>query len=205
MVMALLPLFKQHLPVYDGDPVFAAAAQGTIDGGQFSGIDAFTARLYAHGETPVQIAAEAGRDYAYSWRRFPLPMLKMTLQNFRYDDLYMPCEPQKAMAMLYLYAHGARPDFDRLSVQWRAFRHGDMAAGGVFFASWGLGLLGMAISLAGLVAPWRRQAAWRERALWCIPVALGLMYMPVHLEPRYLVPGVPLICILAAAGLRRNV
>lgn len=109
------------------------------------------------------------------------------------------------MAMLYLYAHGARPVFDRLSVQWRAFRHGDMAAGGVFFASWGLGLLGMAISLAGLVAPWRRQAAWRERALWCIPVALGLMYMPVHLEPRYLVPGVPLICILAAAGLRRNV
>ncbi len=202
MVMALLPLFKQHLPVYNDDPVFAAAAQGTLDQDRDGEIDRFWDRLYAQGYTPVSIAAEAAHEYGTAWRRFPLPMLEMTLQNFRYDNLFMPFEPQKAAAMLSFYENGHRPDFDRLGTQWRAFMHGDMAAGLWLLLSEILGIFGMAISLAGLIAPWRRRGTWRERAVWCIPMALAAIYMPVHLEARYLVPAVPLVTVLAAAGVR---
>jgi hypothetical protein len=207
MVQALLPLFKWHLPVYAGDPVFQEAARGTVDTGEISGVDPFWARLYAQGLTAPQIAAEAGHDYATAWRRLPGPMLAMALQNFRYDDLFMPFEPQKALAMLRFYEDGRRPDFDRLNLQWRAFRHGDARAGAIWLGSWLLGLAGMAISLAGLIGPWSYPGTtpglWRERALWCVPVGLAALYLPVHLEPRYLVPAVPLITILAASAITR--
>ncbi len=203
MVQALLPLIKDHIPVFADDPVFDAAARPTLDIAGYTLIDAFTDKLYAQGFTPVQIANEASRDYAHTWRHFPLAMMEATIENFRVNFLFMPADPQDAIALIHIYKTGQRVDFNRLNVLWNQTRAGSFWAGLALILNVTLELSGTIISLAGLAAPWLRRDAWQMRALWCVPVGLVGLYMPVHLEQRYLIPAVPLICILAALAATR--
>lgn len=46
-----------------------------------------------------------------------------------------------------------------------------------------------------------RMRRWRLCGLWCVSAGFLLIYLPVHVEPRYLVPVIPLACVLAAATL----
>jgi hypothetical protein len=203
MVQALLPLIHDHVPVYAIDPVFAAAAAQTIDIGGYSRIDAFEDALYAQGYTSPQIAAEASHDYALAWRHYPLRMLGATLGDFRKNYLFMPFQPQETVATLEVYTTGQRPVSNRMNVLWSELRGGSITALGWIILNVVCQIAGTLISMVGLIAPWRLRGAWRLRALWCVPVCLVALYMPVHLEIRYLTPAVPIICVLAAVGATR--
>ena len=63
--------------------------------------------------------------------------------------------------------------------------------------------VGVAISLTAIIGPWLLRGAQQLRALWCVCAGLVAVYLPVHLEPRYLTPAVPLICLLAVASAAR--
>ena len=203
MVQGLLPLIHDHVPVYADDPVFAAAAAPTIDIGGYANIDAFEARLTAQGLTAPQIAAEASRDYTRAWLHYPLRMIGATLGDFRKAYLFLPFQPLETIATLQVYSNGVRPDFDLMKVQWQHVHAGHFGALGWIVAVEGCQIIGSLITIIGLISPWRIKGAWTLRALWCLPVGLTAMYMPVHLEPRYLTPVVPIVCVLAAAGMSR--
>ncbi len=203
MVQALLPLIHDHVPVYADNPSFAAAAVHTIDLGGYARIDAFEAALTSDGLTAPQIATEASREYVMAWLHYPLRMAGATLGDFRKAYLFMPFQPLETIATIQQYKTGIRPAFDLMNVQAQALRAGRPGALLWIIAVEGCQVIGTAIALIGLIAPWRIKGAWTLRALWCLPVGMAGLYMPVHLEPRYLAPVVPVICILAAAGASR--
>jgi hypothetical protein len=55
--------------------------------------------------------------------------------------------------------------------------------------------------VAAVVLPWLPGRSWRLRGLWLVCGGFIGVYLPVHLETRYLLPVVPVACVLAAAGL----
>lgn len=205
MVQALLPLTRQGLPVYDGDDLFDRTARETVGYGEYASISVLHDRLFAAGMTGPAMAREATRRYLRAWLRFPAAMLSSTCANFRLKFLALPFSPVDTIAMLAVYAAKPRPDlsrFDRLAA--------GAAAGSASATAWLVlfaltRLLGFAAGVAAIVAPfvlWHRgDPRWGPLlATWCICVACVAVYLPVHLDVRYLVPVVPLLCLLAAAA-----
>lgn len=58
--------------------------------------------------------------------------------------------------------------------------------------------IGIAVAVIGIVAPWLPGRSWNARGLWFICAGVPLTYMPVHLDTRFMLPIVPLLCIAAA-------
>ncbi len=201
MVQAVLPLLRRHPELLAGDGAFERAARPTVGGGEYGGIDPLHDRLFAAGLSAPDMARAASALYARAWRRHPLAMLGATLGNVRHEFLALPFQPVDTVGALMVYAGWPRPEFDRLNLLWARARRGDAAAAGWIALDVLTRLAGTAVSVLALVGPWRRDASWRLRALWCVPVGLAGLYMPVHLETRYLLPAVPLMCVLAACSL----
>ena len=200
MVQAVLPLLHHHLPLLDRDDAFDAAARATVGGGEYGGIDALHRRLFAQGLSAPAMAADASGLYARAWRRFPGAMLLASVQNLRHEFLALPFQPVDTVGALMVYAGWPRPGFDRLNLLWARLRRGDAPAGLWIALDVLTRLAGTAVSAAAIVGPWLRgrDPSWRLRGLWCVCAGLVGLYAPVHLEPRYLVPAVPLACVLAA-------
>lgn len=208
MVQAVLPLLKRHLPVYAGSDDFDRIARATVGTGEYGEIDAMHEDLFAkaHMDAPA-IADAATRRYMRAWRRFPLPMLVATMQNFRHEFLAMPFQPVDTIGALIVYAGWQRPVFDRLNLLWTALRHGSATAGLDILADVATRLCGTCIALAAIAAPWlcRNNPAYPVLfGLWLVCAGFFAVYLPVHIEPRYLVPIVPLACVLAVGCLWDN-
>ena len=207
MVQAVLPLLKKHLPVYDGDDRFDRIARETVGSGEYSAIDTLHDRLFREaGMSAPEIADAATRRYVAAWRRFPGAMLMASLQNFRHEFLAMPFQPVDTVGALMVYAGWPRPVFDRLNLLWSALRHGSAVAGLEIAADVLTRLLGTAISLLAIATPLllrgqSDRAARTRFGLWLVCCAFPAVYLPVHIEPRYLAPVVPLVCVLAACAL----
>ncbi len=204
MVQAVLPLLKRHLPLLDGPGAFDAAARATVGEGEYGRIDALHRRLFAAGLSAPDMARAASALYARAWRRYPGRMLLASLQNFRHEMLALPFQPVDTMAALMVYARWPRPEFDRLNLLWARLRGGDAGAAGWIGLDVLTRLLGTGVALLAIIGPWLpgRDPSWRLRGLWCVCAGFVGLYLPVHLEPRYLVPVVTLACVLAACQAR---
>ena len=125
-------------------------------------------------------------------------MLGATASNFRREFLAMPFQPVDTVGALMVYAGWPRPVFDRLNLLWAALRGGSAGAGGFILLDVATRLAGGALGLLAVAAPpllrWRRDAV----AIWAVCAGYFAVYLPVHIETRYLVPVVPLACLLAA-------
>ncbi len=215
MVQAVLPLLRRHpdllAPGPDATPEdarFDAAARDTVGGGEYARIDDLHRRLFAEGMDAPAMAAAAGRLYRRAWLAHPAPMLLATLGNLRHEFLALPFQPLDTVGALMVYAGWPRPAFDRLNVEWAALRHGRALAAFWIAADVLTRLLGTAIACFAIAAPWlpaTRRATppdtlRRLRGLWLVCAGFVALYAPVHLEPRYLVPIVPLACTIAACA-----
>ncbi len=209
MVQAVLPLLKDHLPVYSTDDAFDKVANQTVGIGGYDKIyDLQTTLFKTYGLTAPEIAKQATQRYFKTWMRFPGAMLITTLQDFSYQYLAMPFQPTDTISTLMVYSNWTRPTFYRLNILWRNLMHGDFGALPWMFNDVIMRLFGTIIAVYGLISPWflskNKIPSWDLRALWCVPVGLTGLYMPVHLEPRYLIPAVPIICVLAAVAFARR-
>jgi hypothetical protein len=198
MVQAVLPLLKQHFPVYDGDTLFDRIARETVGAGEYGMIDQLHLRLFHQGMAAPQMAAIATDRYWAAWQNFPLPMVFATLGNFRHEFLALPFQPVDTVGALMVYAGWPRPVFDRLNLLWVDFRAGSLRAGGLILLDVITRLIGTAVGLLAIAAPLRRPDMI---GLWIVCAGFFAVYLPVHIEPRYLVPVVPLACLLAAAAI----
>ncbi len=208
MVQAVLPLLKNHLPVYDSDTTFDHIATSTVGAHGYDGINAMQSQLFQSGFTAPQIAKIAAGEYFRTWRRWPLAMLSTSLSNYNDGFLAMSFEPLDVTAFLLELDDFPRPEFTRLNRVFYGAIHGNVQDILYLIFEISSRLIGSAIGLYGLLSPWfyRNTSGirWDLRALWCVPVGLAGLYMPVHLEYRYLLPGVPIICALAAVGLSQH-
>ena len=199
MVQAVLPLLKRGLPVYDGSSDFDRIARETVGAGEYGMIDTLHLRLFKEaGMTAPEMAGAATARYWSAWRRFPAAMLTATFNNLRREFFAMPFQPVDTVGALMVYAGWPRPVFDRLNLLWVALRGGSVNAGLWILLDVTTRLVGGALGLLAVAAPlllrWRRDVV----AVWIVCAGFFAVYLPVHIETRYLVPVVPLACLLAA-------
>ena len=199
MVQAVLPPLKRGLPIYDGPSDFDRIARETVGTGEYGMIDTLHLRLFheAHMAAPDMAAAATAR-YWSAWQRFPAAMLTATFNNLRREFFAMPFQPVDTVGALMVYAGWPRPVFDRLNLLWVALRGGSVSAGLFILLDVTTRLAGGALGLLAVASPlllrWRRDVV----AVWIVCAGFFAVYLPVHIETRYLVPVVPLACLLAA-------
>ncbi|MGI3777229.1 MAG: hypothetical protein ACRYGC_08035, partial [Janthinobacterium lividum] len=214
MVQAVLPLLRRHPDLLapdtptPGDARFDAAARDTVGGGEYARIDDLHRRLFAEGMDAPAMARAASRLYRRAWLTHPAPMLLATVGNLRHEFLALPFQPLDTVGALMVYAGWPRPAFDRLNVEWAALRQGSATAALWIAADVLTRLLGTAIACLAIAAPWLRgtppDTRRRLLGLWLVCAGFVALYAPVHLEPRYLVPIVPLACLIAACARQKG-
>jgi len=114
----------------------------------------------------------------------------------------MPFEPVDTVADLDVYS-GQRPspNIVKINVLWRQASGGNITSVVWLMLVIFTRAIGMIVAFVGIVAPWLPRRSWNARGLWIICAGVPLTYMPVHLDTRFMLPVVPLLCIAAAVSL----
>ena len=206
MVQAVLPLLSRGVPVYDGEDLFDRTARETVGRHGYQGIDALNARLFEAGLTAPAIAAEASARYWRSWRRHPLEMLRAMMVRMPVKLLGTVFMPVDMVAELHRQSGAPRPWFGRPEALWQALREGSPLAGPLLAALLASRALGFVLAAAAIAAPlllarWRDPRALPLLGAWLVCGAFVGVHLPVHIEQRYLVPVVPLACLLGVVAL----
>ncbi|MBR0664100.1 hypothetical protein GXW71_07000 [Roseomonas hellenica] len=215
MVQALLPALKRGVAIYHGDDLYDRTARETVVPLGYEGIDILNSRLFEAGLSSPEIAALASARYMRAWREYPLQMMRGIMTRFPARMLWIAFAPVDTVADLHRYSGSARPWFGREAELLRRLGQGSVLAGFLLLALVLGRMVGVAVTIAALAAPLlisRRDARyWPLLAMWLASGAFLAVYLPVHLETRYLLPIIPLLCLLGCAvlhkiwhGMRRN-
>jgi hypothetical protein len=203
MVQAVLPLIKQGLPVFDGDGLFDRTARETLRGDDYSRINELNRKLFLAGLTAPEIADQATRRYVRAWLRFPVAMGVATIGRYRDHFIALPFHPLNTIRYLAAYADLPRPEITIPLVLWESLKRGDIGAAAWLMIDATTRLIGSLIGLFALAAPFLLMRRNDERgtallSTWLICASCVAVYLPVHLDIRYLVPLIPLHCLLGA-------
>jgi hypothetical protein len=205
MVQAVLPLVRQELPVFDGEDLYDRTARDTLKGGRYERIQELNQKLFLAGLTAPEMAEAATRRYFRAWWRFPGAMFIATITRYRDHFLALSFYPNVTLRYLPVYAGLPRPEFTDPARLWKKLLKGNISAAATawLLIDAAMRVIGTAMGLAAMAAPFLliNQNDDRGRVLlgiWLIGVSLLAVYLPVHLDIRYLVPLIPLQCLLAA-------
>ncbi len=207
MIQATLPPLKRGVPVFDGDDPFDTAARRWVVPQGYDGIDPMLSELYReHGLTSPELAALASDRYWRAWRRHPVEMLRGMMVRFPNKMLQLPFQPVDTLAELHRHSGRPRPDFSRLDLQMRLARSGSVEAVFWLLATSITRAIGMLLSMAAILSPlllFRAGDArrWPILGMWLACGAFLGVYLPVHIETRYLVPIVPLLALMGTVSL----
>jgi hypothetical protein len=202
MVQALLPLDKQGLPLFHDDTLFDRTARATLRGDDYNSIFELNDKLFLAGLSAPQIAAEARNRYFRTWRRFPVAMVVASIGRYRERYLALPFHPPNAARLLLLYSGHPSPKISNPGMLWQDAQKGSVSAA-FWLVVYGVTLaIGTVIGLLAAAAPFLllRKGEHRTLALlgtWLICAGFIAVYLPVHLNERYLAPLIPLQCLLA--------
>jgi hypothetical protein len=203
MVQAVLPLVKHELAVFDGDDLYDRTARDTLRGGEYAMIEELNRKLFLAGLTAPEMARAATWRYFRAWWRFPGAMFIATLGRYRDHFPALAFYPLITLRYLTIYAGMPRPELTASDRLWKKVKQGNLSAGAWLLVDVAMRVIGTAIGLAATAAPFLllNQHDERGRVLlgtWLICVSCVAVYIPVHLDIRYLVPLIPLQCLMAA-------
>jgi hypothetical protein len=203
MVQPLFPLITRNLPVYAGDDAFDRAARETLTRPDFDEIAPMLQRLFQQENmTAPELAEMATARYWRAWERFPRAMLRSSALRFQASFLELPFAPVDTIAGLDVFSgRHPSPDLVKLKLLWQRTVAGDVTSLIWLILVVITRSVGVTVAFVGMFGPWLRGRTWRLRALWLICAAVPAVHMPVHLDIRYLMPVVPLLCIAAAASI----
>ena len=205
MVQALLPALAQGVPVYHGDDPYDRILRETVAPQGYAGIDAANARLFEAGLASPDIAALASARYLRAWREHPAAMLRAMGARFPVKMLWVTFMPVDMAAEFYRQTGHPRPWFGQERDLARRLAGGSPLAGALLLALAAGRAVGLAVALGAMLAPVlvpRRDPRWWPLfGTWCVCGGLIGVYLPVHIEQRYLVPVVPLACLLGVAAI----
>src|SRR5262245_7019925 len=202
MVQALLPLVRQGLPLFPDDTIFDRTARETLRGDDYHSIFALNDKLFLAGLSAPQISAEARHRYFLTWRRFPVAMALASLGRYHERYLALPFHPLNAARLLRLYAGRPSPWISNPGMLWQDAQMGSGSAAFWLVVYGATRVIGTVIGVLAIVAPFVLLRNGDNRAvvvlgMWFICLGFVAVYLPVHLNERYLVPLIPLQCLLA--------
>lgn len=204
MLQALLPLHSRGLSIFDDDTLFDRIARETLRGDEFHSIERVSQRLFSAGFSAPQLAAEARHRYFRAWRRFPAAMAMASIGRFRERYLALPFHPLNAARFLQLSSGHPSPKIANPGQLWQDVQSGSTSAGFWLLVYGATRAIGTLIGVLAVAAPFLllHKGDYRALALlgtWLICAGLMAVYLPVHLSERYLVPLIPLQCLLAGS------
>jgi hypothetical protein len=206
MVQALLPLVTRDVPVFEGDTLFERTAREVIVGTDYFSIQRLNIRLFEAGMTAPEIAAAASANYARAWRQFPVEMLRATASRLPVKMLWITFMPVDTAADVHRQTGEPRPWFGRPEALWQRFQNGSIFALTILLALWLGRAIGLAVTLAAILSPFALRASdkrrWAVIGAWLASGAFVAVYLPVHLEQRYLIPIVPMLCLLGGLSIQ---
>jgi hypothetical protein len=202
MVQALLPLHSQGLPIFYDDTLFDRTARKTLRGDDYISIYELNDQLFLAGLSAPQIAADARHRYFRTWRRFPVAMALASIRRYRERYLALPFHPPNAARLLLLYSGHPSPKIANPGMLWQDAQRGSGSAAFWLLVYGATRAIGTVIGLLAAAAPFLLLRKGDHRALallgmWLICAGCIAVYLPVHLNERYLVPLIPLQCLLA--------
>jgi hypothetical protein len=202
MVQALLPLIRQGLPIFHDDTLFDRTARETLRADDYPSIYELNNMLFRAGLSAPQIAAEARHRYFRTWRQFPVAMALTSVGRYHERYLALPFHPLSAARLLMLYPGRPSPWISNPGMLWRDARMGSVSAAFWLLVYSATRAVGTVIGLLAVASPFlllrnRDHRALAMLGMWLICVGLIAVYLPVHLNERYLVPLIPLQCLLA--------
>jgi hypothetical protein len=200
MVQALLPLVARGVPAFEGETLFLTTAREVIVGSDYHSIHRLNARLFEAGMTAPEIAAAASDNYARAWRKYPIEMLQATATRLPVKMLWITFMPVDTAADVYRQTGEPRPWFGRSETLWQLAMQGSLSALPILLALWLGRAIGLAVTLGAIASPVLLARSDSRRApvtcAWLATGAFVAVYLPVHLEQRYLIPIVPMLCLL---------
>ena len=206
MVQALLPLVARGVPVFQGDTLFERTAREVVVGTDYFSIQRLNIRLFEAGMTAPEIAAAASANYARAWRQHPIEMLRATASRLPVKMLWITFMPVDTAADVHRQTGEPRPWFGRPEALWQRFQNGSFFALPILIALWLGRAIGLAVTLGAILSPFALAASdkrrWAVIGAWLASGAFVAVYLPVHLEQRYLIPIVPMLCLLAGLSIQ---
>jgi hypothetical protein len=205
MVQAVLPLLARGVPVYDGDDLFDRLARETVGRDGYAGIDPLNQRLFDSGLSAPEIAALASDRYARAWRRHPGEMLRAMMARLPAKMFGLGFMPVDMVAELYRQTGAPRPWFGRPEALWR---DASPLALLLLLALLASRALGFALAAGAALAPLllaraRDDRAWPVLGGWLVIGGHFGVFLPVHLEQRYLLAVVPLLALMGCLAMAR--
>ena len=206
MVQALLPLVTRGVPVFEGDSFFERTAREVVVGTDYFSVQRLNIRLFEAGMTAPEIAAAASANYARAWRQYPIEMLRATASRLPVKMLWITFMPVDTAADVQRQTGEPRPWFGRPEALWQRFQNGLFFALPILIALWLGRAIGLAVTLAAILSPFALAASdkrrWAVIGAWLASGAFVAVYLPVHLEQRYLIPVVPMLCLLGGLSIQ---
>lgn len=199
MVQAVLPLLARGVPVFDGDDLFDRTVRDHVVPRGYQGLDAMNAALFAAGMTAPEIAAVAGDRYWRAWRQHPAEMLRAMMIRTPVKLFQIGFMPVDAVAELHLRFDRPRPWYGRIDAIMDRLKGGSAAALAALLALSGSRAIALALAGAAMLAPLLLRRDPRFPAMlgaWLICGGFLGVYVPVHVEQRYLMPVAPLLVLV---------
>jgi hypothetical protein len=205
MVQATLPALRRGAPVYHGEDAFDRTVRETVVLRGYEAIDELHRRLFEAGYTSPEIAAIASARYLRAWREHPEEMLRGVMVRLPVKMFWITFMPLDAWAELHLRTGLPDPWFRREGVLARMAAQGSAAGAALLVVLSASRAAGLMVTLAAMLVPLllaRRDPRWWPLlGMWCACAGFFGVYAPVHIEQRYLLPVVPLACLLGVTGL----
>jgi hypothetical protein len=206
MVQALMPLVVRGVPVFEGETLFLSTAREVIVGSDYHSIHRLNERLFEAGMTAPEIASAASANYARAWREHPVEMLRAAAARLPIKMLWITFMPVDTAADVHRQSGEPRPWFGRPEALWRRAMDGSILALPILLALWLGRAIGLAVTIGAIASPFILGRSDRRRAAvtcaWLATGAFVAVYLPVHLEQRYLIPIVPMLCLLGGLTLQ---
>ncbi|NGM21342.1 hypothetical protein G3576_15065 [Roseomonas stagni] len=207
MVQAVLPLLARGVPVFDGDDLFDRTVREHVVPRGYQGLDAMNDALFAAGMTAPEIAAVAGDRYWRAWQRHPLEMLRAMVVRAPVKLFQIGFMPVDAVAELHLRFDRPRPWFGRIDAILDRLKQGSPMALAALVTLAGSRAIALLLAGAAMLAPLLLRRDPRFLPLlgaWLVCGGFLGVYLPVHVEQRYLMPVAPLLVLIGMVVLSRG-
>jgi hypothetical protein len=199
-------LVTRGVPVFEGDSLFERTAREVIVGTDYFSIQRLNIRLFEAGMSAPEIAAAASANYTRAWRQYPIEMLRATASRLPVKMLWITFMPVDTAADVQRQTGEPRPWFGRPEALWQRFQNGSFFALPILIALWLGRAIGLTVTLGAILSPFALAASDRRRwaviGAWLASGAFVAVYLPVHLEQRYLIPVVPMLCLLGGLSIQ---
>ncbi len=217
-LQGLMDAARRDDRIFSGDKAIDVSAREHFVEYTFLEVLAIEQSLFAQGYTAPELAVISKGKYFHSWAEYPLSMLRMTVGHVRERFAALTFRPFATLRETGFWIEGERPWDDYSALRAKMFED---AGAFVMFVSESIErVVAIVITIAFVIIPvlWfvrlclgrkcRKEEVLVCCSLWAVYFGIMAAHALVHIESRYLAPGVPFSIVVGCFCLqevfRRN-